>query len=145
VGNAVRTVVATLKWAGERLVAPLRRGNGPNKFRLSSMETATTTYDGDHGWARRPPVTVACPRCDTEIPQYDSRDDIDCHRCVAEFPYDELPDIELLSMVCPVCENDMEYGQRHPEQFDFPEWATCHNCRYHWEFEHSYSAYPGGH
>jgi len=106
------------------------------------METATTTYDGDHGWAHRPPATVACPRCETEIPQYNARDTIDCHRCIAEFDYDEFPELELLSMTCPVCESDMEYGRRHPEQFDFPEWATCNNCRYHWEFEHSYSEYP---
>jgi hypothetical protein len=44
-------------------------------------------------------------------------------------------------MTCPVCKSHMQYGQRHPEQFDFPEWATCNNCRYHWEFEHSYETY----
>jgi hypothetical protein len=32
----------------------------------------------------------------------------------------------------------MQYGQRHPQRFDFPEWATCDDCRYHWEFRHSY-------
>jgi hypothetical protein len=32
----------------------------------------------------------------------------------------------------------MEHGQRHPQAFDVPEWATCHNCRYHWEFKHSF-------
>jgi len=32
----------------------------------------------------------------------------------------------------------MVHGQRHPKRFDIPEWATCHACRYHWEFEHSY-------
>ena len=137
----VQTMISKIKWVGEQLIAPLRRGNGPNKFRLSSMDTATTTYDGDQGWASRPPATLACPRCENEILHHDPRESIDCQRCVAEFSYDEFPDLELLSMTCPVCKSHMQYGQRHPEQFDFPEWATCNNCRYHWEFEHSYETY----
>ncbi|MFB6224102.1 MAG: hypothetical protein ABEH86_10590 [Haloarcula sp.] len=128
-----------LRWVGERLVAPLRTGDGPNKFRLSSVDTATTTYDGDIGWASRPPATVECPRCEAEIFQHHARDSIDCPRCVGEFSHDEFSDLELLSLTCPVCKNRMEHGQRHPQQFDIPEWATCRQCRYHWEFEHSYS------
>jgi uncharacterized protein YbaR (Trm112 family) len=123
---------------GRAVLEPLRTGDGPNKFRLSSAETATTTHDGDSGWARRPPATVACPRCTGDILQHNARDRIDCPRCVAEFDHEEFPALELRGMICPVCKNDMDYGQRHPDQFDFPEWATCNECRYHWEFRHSY-------
>ncbi|WP_276273230.1 hypothetical protein [Haloarcula litorea] len=119
-------------------MAPLRRGDGPNKFRLSSVDTATTTYEGDTGWAKRPPATVACGQCGSEIFQHSARDDLDCPRCVAEYGPEEFGDLELLHLTCPVCRSRMAQGQRHPEQFDIPEWATCERCRYHWEFEHSY-------
>jgi DNA-directed RNA polymerase subunit RPC12/RpoP len=131
-------VVAKLRWVGERIVSPLRRGEGPNKFRLSSVDTATTTYDGDVGWGKRPPATLECPRCGDEILQHNALDDIDCHHCVAEFDYDDFDELELLYMNCPVCKSRMVHGQRHPERFDIPEWATCNRCRYHWEFKHSY-------
>ncbi|MDS0280714.1 hypothetical protein [Haloarcula onubensis] len=131
-------LVAKLKWVGEKVVAPLRRGEGPNKFRLSSVDTATTTYEGDTGWARRPPATVACDRCGSEIFQHNAHDDIDCPRCVAEYDPEAFGDLELLSMTCPVCRSPMAQGRRHPEQFDIPQWATCEQCRYHWEYEHSY-------
>jgi hypothetical protein len=123
---------------GRAVVKPLRASDGPNKFRLSTAETATTTHDGDCGWAKRPPATVECPRCASDILQHNARDRIDCPRCVAELDADEFPGLELRNMVCPVCESDMDYGKRHPERFDFPEWATCDECRYHWEFKHSY-------
>lgn len=131
-------VVRAVVWAGEKLVAPLRRGEGPNKFRLSSMDTATTTYDGDTGWASRPPATLECRQCGSEILQHHARDDIDCGRCVAEYGYDEFADLDLLYLSCPVCRNRMEHGKRHPDQFDVPQWATCTECRYHWEFDHTY-------
>ncbi|MFT4922204.1 MAG: Zn-finger nucleic acid-binding protein [Haloarculaceae archaeon] len=125
-------------WMGRCFVSPLKRGEGPNKFRLSSDDTATTTYDGDEGWTSRPPAHLACPRCDAEILQHNAMDEIDCPRCVAEFDHNEFTDLDLLYMTCPVCKSQMKHGQRHPEVFDFPEWATCDNCRYHWEFKHSY-------
>jgi ribosomal protein L32 len=137
--GALKFIVSGLKWLGERIVAPLRTGDGPNQFRLSSADTATTTYDGDTGWKKRPPATVACPNCGGEILQHHAWDEIDCPHCVASFDYDEFTELELLSMTCPVCKNTMEHGQRHPERIDVPEWATCNGCRYHWEFKHSYS------
>ncbi|WP_435183647.1 hypothetical protein [Halobellus sp. EA9] len=127
------------KGVAERIVSPLRRGDGPNKFRLSAMDTATTTYDGDDGWASRPPAVLECPRCGGDIPQHHARDDIDCPHCVAEFSYREFPELELKHLTCPVCRSEMTHGQRHPESFDIVEWATCNGCRYHWEFKHSYS------
>lgn len=132
-------IISGLKWLVERVIAPLQTSDGPNQFRLSSAETATTTYDGDTGWKKRPPATVKCSRCGDEILQHHAWDDIDCPQCVASFDYDEFTDLELLSMTCPVCNSTMEHGQRHPERIDLPEWATCNDCRYHWEFKHSYS------
>ena len=123
----------------EHILRPLRTGDGPNKFRLSAMETATTTHDGDVGWAKRPPATVECPRCGSQIFQHNARDSIDCPRCVEIRSYEEFPDLDLLYMTCPVCQSDMRHGQRHPDRFAIPEWATCTACRYHWEFKHSYS------
>lgn len=133
-----RRLLATVKRVAEKVAAPLQRSDGPNKFRLSSMDTATTTYEGDTGWARRPPATVACDRCGSEIFQPNALDDIDCPRCVASYEPESFGELELLGMTCPVCQSPMEQGQRHPERFDIPEWATCQRCRYHWEFEHSY-------
>lgn len=123
----------------DRIAAPLRKGEGPNKFRLSAAETATTTHDGDVGWPKRPPATVSCPRCESPIMQQNSRESIDCPRCVFETSYEDFPDLDLLYMTCPVCTSEMVHGQRHPHRFGIPEWATCNGCRYHWEFRHSYS------
>lgn len=121
------------------MVSPLRRGEGPNKFQLSAMDTRTVTNPGDEGWSSRPPATLACPRCGTDIHQRDPHDRIDCPRCVAEFGYEEFGDLELRHLTCPACDRRMLHGRRHPGRFDIPEWATCTGCRYHWEFRHSYS------
>lgn len=122
----------------DRLVDPLRVDGTPNEFRLSSAETATTTYDGDVGWAKRPPAVLRCPQCGSDVLQHSAGDEISCPRCVAEFGYEEFPELELVRLICPVCRSRMQHGQRHPEAFDIPEWATCDGCRYHWEFRHSY-------
>ena len=118
---------------------PLRRGAGPNTFRLSAVDTATTTPDGSEGWASRPPASFECPRCGGDIQQRHAHDDIDCPHCVAEVGYQEFTDLELKERTCPTGRSEMSYGQRHPESFDVVEWATCNGCRYHWEFKHSYS------
>lgn len=122
----------------DRLVDPLRVDGTPNKFRLSSAETATTTYDGDVGWTKRPSAVLRCPQCRSDVLQHSAGDEIDCPRCVAEFGYEEFGDLELVRLICPVCRSRMQHGQRHPEAFDIPEWTTCDDCRYHWEFRHSY-------
>ncbi|WP_435069099.1 hypothetical protein [Haloplanus sp. C73] len=136
-GAATGHVLASLRWLGTRLVAPLRTGDGPNEFRLSSVETHTTTIDGDTGWAHRPPATLRCPECGDEILQADSSAPIDCPRCRVDLPADRFTDLDLLALTCPVCRSGMQYGRRHPE-FGVPEWANCPNCQYHWEFKHSY-------
>jgi hypothetical protein len=137
--GAIRALLRVTKHVGTRIAKPLRRGEGPNKFQLSAMDTATTTYDGDDGWAKRPPATLKCPRCGGDIAHQHPFDNIDCPHCVAEFSYWDFPDMELKHLTCPVCRNEMVHGQRHPESLDIVEWATCNGCRYHWEFKHSYS------
>lgn len=131
-------VFVWLKRVFEAVVDPLRKDPEANSFRLSIPETQTTTIDGDIGWGHRPPARLRCPRCSSDIDQRDPLDDIDCARCVAEFSHEEFTELELQYLICPVCGDRMEYGQRHPNAFDVPEWATCHSCRYHWEFRHSY-------
>jgi Zn finger protein HypA/HybF involved in hydrogenase expression len=134
----LRRVGRLLLSVARRVAGPLQRGDGPNKFRLSAMDTATTTHDGDDGWAKRPPAVVECPQCESDILQHTVHDDIDCPRCTASFAPDAFSELELKGLTCPVCRSDMVHGQRHPEQFDVVEWATCDACRYHWEFAHSY-------
>jgi Zn finger protein HypA/HybF involved in hydrogenase expression len=141
--SSLAAVAGVLRACLEKVAAPLRTGEGPNKFDLSAAETATTTYDGDVGWSKRPPAIVRCPRCDAEIVQHQAYDSIDCPHCVEEFSYREFSDLELLRMGCPRCKRVMLHGQRHPERFDIPEWATCDRCRYHWEFKHSYDRPTG--
>jgi hypothetical protein len=137
-GAAGSRLFASIRWIGARLIAPLRTGDGPNKFRLSSVETHTTTIDGDTGWKHRPPATLRCPACETEILQPDPRDPINCPRCRVDLPSERFTDLDLLALTCPVCRTRMRHGQRHPETFDVPEWATCENCQYHWEYKHFY-------
>lgn len=127
---------AKLLALGERVIAPLRTSDDMENFRLSIPETHTTTIDGTIGWAKRPPAMLTCPRCGGNVQQDAARDAIDCPHCVAEFSYEEFTELELQHMTCPVCGTEMEHGQRHPEQLDVPEWATCNECNYHWEFKH---------
>lgn len=136
--DRLRVLFGWLKRVGEAVVDPLRKDPESTSFRLSSPETHTTTIDGGIGWPERPPAFLDCPQCGSPIHQEDSRADIDCRHCVAEFSHEEFTDLDLRHMVCPVCGDQMEHGSRHPHSFDVPEWATCHSCRYHWEFKHSY-------
>jgi hypothetical protein len=135
---ALQVVFGWLTYAFEALAKPLRKDPESDSFRLSIPETHTTTIDGGIGWGQRPPARLRCPRCDSEIAQEDPLEDIDCTRCIAEFSHEEFTELELDFLVCPVCGDRMEHGQRHPDVLDVPEWATCHSCRYHWEFKHSY-------
>lgn len=134
--GVLSVLLGKLRSLGEMLVDPLRANDDMENFRLSMPETHTTTIDGAVGWAKRPPAVLECPRCGDDITQAVAREAIDCPHCVAEFSYEEFPQMELKYMVCPVCESQMDHGQRHPERLDVPEWATCNDCRYHWEFKH---------
>lgn len=123
----------------EAVVDPLRTEPEVDRSGLSIPEIQTTTVDGDVGWVHRPPARFRCPRCDSDIEQYEPRGDIDCTRCVANFSHEEFDELELQQMLCPECGDSMKHGQRHPNAFDVPEWATCSSCRYHWELGHTYS------
>jgi hypothetical protein len=137
-GATSRWAFEWLRWGVERFLAPLRVDGEPNKFRLSSVETHTTTVDGDTGWAYRPPATLRCPECATEVVQGGPREPIDCPTCPVDLPPDRFADLELLTLRCPLCRTRMQHGRRHPEAFEIPEWANCPNCQYHWEFKHFY-------
>lgn len=132
------TLFGILKKLGHLVVEPLRVDDELENFRLSSPETATTTYEGGVGWHKRPPATLECPECTGEMYQHRSDSTIDCPECWREFSYDEFSELDLLYLTCPRCKHRMNHGRRHPNVFDVPQWATCDNCRYHWEFEHSY-------
>jgi Zn finger protein HypA/HybF involved in hydrogenase expression len=136
--DRVGVVFRRLKRLLDALADPLRKDPDANQFRLSIAEAQTTTIDGDVGWGNRPPARLRCPRCEGSIPHRDSLADIDCPHCVAAFSHEEFPELELLQLVCPNCGDEMEHGQRHPNRLNVPEWATCHGCRYHWDFKHSY-------
>ena len=114
----------------------LLSSNHDMDIRLSIPEAQTTTIDGDVGWNKRPPAVLECPQCGGEFFQHQSIDDIDCPRCTAEFSHSEFTELDLLYMQCPVCHNEMDHGRRHPNRFDVPEYASCGNCRYHWELDH---------
>jgi rRNA maturation protein Nop10 len=134
----VRFVFGLARRAAAKIAEPLRKDHDSPSFTLSVPEAQTTTVDGGIGWAERPPAKLVCPRCGDHISQPDPRGEIDCGRCVAEFDYTAFPDLELDHLVCPVCGDQMKHGQRHPQKFEIPEWATCNSCRYHWEFSHSF-------
>lgn len=138
VAITIGSLVRTAQQVVEAVLSPLRRGNGPNKFQLSAMDTATVTNHRAEGWRKRPPATLECRRCSSDIHQHNAYDRIECPRCVAEYAYDEFPDLDLRYLTCPVCDSRMIHGKRHPEQFEIPEWASCANCRFHWEFSHFY-------
>ena len=134
----LKVVFSLFRRGYETLAEPLRTDPDSRPFRLSSPETHTTTIDGDVGWGHRPPAILECPRCSKPIEQHHPRDDIDCPHCVAERSHEDFPDVDLVAFRCPVCGDRMEHGTRHPQALSVPEWATCHRCRYHWEFKHTY-------
>jgi Zn-finger nucleic acid-binding protein len=136
--DVVRHLLDGTRRVGSALLDPLRKQPDGAGFTLSIPETHTTTVDGGIGWADRPAAVLGCPQCETHIQQTAPYDEIDCPRCTATFEYTEFTELELLSLICPVCGDTMEHGRRHPEVLDVPEWATCHSCRYHWEFKHSF-------
>lgn len=125
-----------LKHLLSRAVEPLTADDEIEHFRLSLPETHTTTIEGDTGWAKRPPAVLKCPECGGRIYQHRSRNEINCPDCWFETSSEEFSQIELLDLICPNCRTRMQDGRRHPEAFDVPEWATCDNCRYHWEYSH---------
>ncbi|MDS0476191.1 hypothetical protein [Natrinema sp. 1APR25-10V2] len=134
--STVIDCLATCKRAGSRIADSLT-GEGEIES-LSIPETQTTTIRGDTGWANRPPAVLECPRCGGEFDQHRAVDLIDCPYCVAEFSPEAVRDLEVVAMRCPRCHTDLDYGKRHPNVFEVPQWAHCEHCQYHWEFTHSF-------
>jgi len=132
----LQTVYRYLKRGFDVLVSPLRPDESITQFTLSVPEAQTTTVDSVQGIHNRPPVVVACRECNESIVQHQALDRIDCGNCWQDYPADDVGDLEVLGMVCPRCEADMQHGRRHPEVFDVPEWATCPDCQYHWDLAH---------
>jgi len=120
----------------DRLVDPLRADEQITKFTLSIPEAQTTTVDSVQGLQNRPPSVLRCPGCEAEMHQHHAMGNIDCPECWREFPEEAYADLELLAMICPRCESEMNHGRRHPMLFDTPEWATCPDCQYHWDLDH---------
>lgn len=118
------------------LIEPLKADDEITHFTLSIPDAQTTTVDSVQGWSNRPAALLRCPGCAAQIPQRQSSARIDCPNCFREFGFDEFSDLELLGMVCPRCNTEMDHGIRHPNLFDIPEWATCPDCQYHWDLDH---------
>ncbi len=134
-GSAL-AVYRALKQLLVKLVEPLRADESITHFTLAIPEAQTTTVDSVQGWQRRPPAVLRCAGCGTEVSQRRATSAIDCTNCYRTFPADEFADLELLAMVCPRCDAEMDHGIRHPMLFDHPEWATCPDCQYHWDLDH---------
>ena len=133
---AVGTAYSALKLLAEKLIDPLRADETITHFTLSIPDAQTTTVDSVQGWENRPPATLRCAGCSTEIEQARSRHEIDCPYCYRTYPAEDFGELELLSMTCPRCETAMDHGRRHPRMFDVPEYATCPSCQYHWDLNH---------
>lgn len=133
---AAETAYAVLKLAFEKVVDPLRADETIKHFTLAIPDAQTTTVDSVQGWRQRPPAVLRCAGCGTEIVQGRSTNPIDCPYCYRSFSADQFADLELLAMVCPRCDAEMDHGRRHPRLFDVPEWATCPHCQYHWDLNH---------
>lgn len=113
---------------------------GPDNFTLAVPESHSTFKRGDVGWAKRPPAVVRCPSCNNSFTHEFANDYIDCPVCHFESSPSEFDKMELIGLVCPHCEKQLDHGIRHPELVDVPEWASCTDCQYHWEYQHAFEA-----
>lgn len=133
VGSATYRAV---KQAIRALIEPLRATHDIENFSLSIPDAQTTTVDSVQGWSNRPAALLRCTGCAAQIPQRRSSNPIDCPNCYRTFGSDEFSKLDLLGLVCPRCNTEMDHGVRHPNLFDIPEWATCPDCQYHWDLDH---------
>ena len=112
--------------------------DGPDNFTLAVPEAHSTFKRGDVGWAKRPPAVVECGSCDRTFTHEFANDIVDCPACSFECSPDEIHDLDLVALICPHCQRELDHGIRHPELMDGPEWASCTECQYHWEYQHDY-------
>lgn len=132
------SVLKKLKGAVMFLLDPPWELEGPDTFTLAVPEAHSTFNRGSVGWANRPPALVRCPECHTEFDHTHASDIISCPFCSLERDPTEFDEVELIHMTCPNCDSVMDHGIRHPTTFDIPEYASCEQCQYHWEFRHDY-------
>jgi Zn finger protein HypA/HybF involved in hydrogenase expression len=125
------------RWAMLLLNPPWEK-EGPDTFTMAVPEAHSTFKRGAVGWAERPPAVVHCPACSTTFTHEFANDYVSCPTCHFECAPDEFAEIELAALICPHCERDLDHGIRHPEMLDVPEWASCTECQYHWEYQHDY-------
>lgn len=130
------TTIAVLKQAVQRLAGVLSVREEFYSLDLSIPETGTVAIQSDVGLRHRPPAVVRCPECTTAIQHRRPIDPIDCPACRTMLPPKEFTELELLALTCPRCASTMDHGVRHPDAVDGPQWATCPDCQYHWEYSH---------
>lgn len=112
--------------------------DGPETFTMAVPEAHTTFKRGDVGWAKRPPAVVRCSSCHSPFTHEFANDFIDCPDCHLERPPKSFTELELIALICPHCQRKLDHGIRHPSMMDVPEYASCTECQYHWEYQHDY-------
>lgn len=127
-----------LKRYAKYLLDPPWEKEGPDTFTLAVPEAHSTFKVGDVGWATRPPAVVRCPSCSSTFEHEFANDFIECPTCHFERTPDSFREMELLALICPECQRELDHGIRHPQLMDGPEWASCTVCQYHWEYQHDY-------
>jgi len=122
------------------IVDPPWEKEGPDNFTLAVPESHSTFKRGDVGWPKRPPAVVECPSCSESFVHEFANDVVDCPNCYFEGPPspEEFSELSLLGLICPHCQRNLDYGIRHPDLVDVPEWASCTECQYHWEYQHDF-------
>jgi Zn finger protein HypA/HybF involved in hydrogenase expression len=120
------------------VVDPPWTRDGPENFTLAVSEAHSTFKRGDVGWPSRPPAVVECPSCGRPFIHEFANDFVDCPHCQFGCAPDEFADLELRTLICPHCDEALDHGTRHPGMMEVPEWASCTDCQYHWEYQHDY-------
>lgn len=138
--SALATAFAVLKRAIHRIASALSVREEFYSLELAIPETRTVAVAADVGWRQRPTAVVACPGCATELQQVHPLDAVDCPACWTVHEPERFDDLEVVGLTCPRCGDEMEYGTRHPDAIDAPQWASCPGCQYHWEYAHGYRA-----
>lgn len=120
------------------VVDPPWEKEGPDNFTLAVPESHSTFKRGDVGWQKRPPAVVRCPDCNEGFTHEFANDFIDCPHCHFERPPEQFKELTLIGLACPHCQEKLNHGTRHPGLLEVPEWASCTECQYHWEYQHDY-------
>lgn len=129
-----------LKTLATYLLNPPWAPEGPHPLTLAIPDASSSFKNSDVGWARRPPAVLRCPTCESDVDHRYATDMIRCETCRFEQSPERIGELEVLELSCPECRSTLDHGIRHPNVFDFPQWAACPDCQYHWEFQHSFAS-----